>query len=144
MNLIELARKPVTVHENTSVIEAAQKMAEKSVGSVEVVSANGEMLGIFTERDLMTRVVARRLPLQETIVSRVMTRTVATLPPFGSPDEALQMMILRQIRHLPIVDNTKRLLGVLRFQDLFSHQIDALGTELDSVIARYTTDSPGG
>ncbi len=144
MNLIELARKPVTVLETTPVIEAAQEMAAKGVGSVEVVTSDGEILGIFTERDLMTRVVARQLPLRETPVGKVMTRSVATLPPFGSPDEALRTMILRRIRHLPIVDNTKRLVGILRFQDLFAHQVDALGTELDSVIARYTVDAPGG
>ena len=144
MNLLELARKPVTVREETSVLEATQKMAGKGVGSVEIVSETGGLLGIFTERDLMTRVVARRLPLQETPVGRVMTRAVATLHPFGSPEDALQTMILRQIRHMPIVDSDSHLVGVLRFQDLFANQIDSLGTELDAVIARYTSDAPGG
>lgn len=144
MNLLEIARKPVTVRPDRSVYEAVRKMAEHGVGSVEVASPTGELLGIFTERDLMTRVVAKKLPTHDTPVASVMTRSVATASPLDSLEDTLQKMVVRQIRHLPIVDSAGKVVGTLRFQDLFAKEVEDLGRELDAVISRYTTDAPGG
>lgn len=144
MNLLEIARKPVTVLSDRSVYETVRTMAEHGVGSVEVTSPAGELLGIFTERDLMTRVVAKKLSTHGTSVGSVMTRAVATASPLDPLEETLQKMVVRQIRHLPIVDSSGKVVGTLRFQDLFAKELEDVGRELDAVISRYTTDSLGG
>jgi len=81
-------------------------MARKNVGAVAVME-RGHLVGIFTERDIVFRVVARGLALNTTCVADVMTRAVHTIDadaPFGS---ALLIMHDNRFRHLPVVDNGK-------------------------------------
>lgn len=144
MNLLELARKPVTLRESALVSDAARRMAAEKVGSVEIVSDQGTLLGVFTERDLMTKVVARDLPPRRTPLSQVMTRPIATLAPNGSLKDAIQTMLLHQIRHIPVVDKDRRVLGVLSFREVLAEQVQDLDRELDSLETRTGSDAPGG
>jgi CBS domain-containing protein len=86
-------------------------MARKNVGAVAVME-RGHIVGIFTERDIVFRVVARGLDLNTTRVADVMTRSVHTIDadePFGS---ALLIMHDNRFRHLPVVDKGK-LVGIV-------------------------------
>jgi CBS domain-containing protein len=111
-----LGRSVVSVKPDATVMEAARLMRENRVGSVLVMEA-GRLLGIITERDLAYRVVAEgRGP--ETRVSEVMTRDVVTIRESATLAEAARLMLGLGIRHLPVVDEQGRVVGVLSLRDL--------------------------
>ncbi len=100
----------------TSVKAAAIKMKQKKVGALLVMS-EGEMLGIFTERDILTKVVAKGLDASKIDVHRIMTRNVVVIEPHRTVREAMQIVTERKLRHLPVVKNGK-LIGMLSGGDL--------------------------
>ena len=90
----------------TLVAEAARRMAERNVGAV-IVAQDGRILGIFTERDLLRRVVAAGLDCRGTRLDAVMTpspKTIVPATPFG---QALVIMQENGFRHLPVVEDGK-------------------------------------
>lgn len=120
-----LARKGsdvVSIAPTASVLEAAQLMNERSVGGVLVVDANRQLLGIFTERDILRRVVVAGLRPESTPVSDVFTRSIVTCPPETTVDECGAIMTERRVRHLPVVD-AKGLHGVVTIGDLLAHRV---------------------
>lgn len=99
-----------------SVRNAAQTMAERNIGAVAVVDA-GKLAGIFSERDLMSRVVAKGLNPDDTIVGLVMSKELMVADPSENVDQALQKMHAIRARHLPVVDGGK-LVGMISIRDL--------------------------
>lgn len=99
-----------------SVRNAAQKMAEKNIGAVAVV-ASGKLAGIFSERDLMARVVAKGLDPDGTTVDDVMSKDLVIADPSDDLDDALEKMYSIHARHLPVVQNGK-LVGMVSIRDL--------------------------
>ena len=100
-----LARKSgevVTVTGATTVLDASTLMVERGIGGVVVVEAGG-LVGIFTERDVLRRVVAVRLDPAQTLVRDVMTAPVLTVTPETPLEECQATMTQRRIRHLPVV-----------------------------------------
>jgi len=95
--------------------DAASRMWKQQTGSL-VVCHEEEILGIITERDIM-KAVARGDDLEATPVSAVMTRSVLTVEPETSIEEAAQHMATRWIRHLPVVTDGK-LVGMVSQRDL--------------------------
>jgi CBS domain-containing protein len=95
---------------------AAERMAERNIGAAAVVDA-GALAGVFSERDIMTRVVARGLNPDDTQVSTVMTREIVVANPHDQVDSALQKMHAIGSRHLPVVDDGK-LVGMISIRDL--------------------------
>src|SRR5688500_19936538 len=93
-----------------TVRNAAERMTERNIGAVAVVES-GALAGIFSERDIMRRVVAAGLSPDDTAVSAVMTRELVVAEPRESVDDALQKMHSIGSRHLPVVDDGK-LVGV--------------------------------
>jgi CBS domain-containing protein len=112
----------VSVAPTATVLEAARLMNDRSVGGVLVVDDTGALLGIFTERDILRRVVAAGLPPDSTKVSEVFTRDVVTTAPDTSVDECGALMSSRRVRHLPVVD-AAGLHGVVTIGDLLAHQV---------------------
>lgn len=95
---------------------AAQEMTEKNIGAVAVVDA-GRLAGIFSERDIMSRVVARGLNPDNTPVDVVMSKELVVADPSDDVDTALQKMHSIRARHLPVVDDGK-LIGMISIRDL--------------------------
>ncbi|KAJ4728795.1 CBS domain-containing protein [Melia azedarach] len=97
--------KALTVPDSTSVQEACRRMAARRVDALLLTDSNALLCGILTDKDIATRVIARELNLEETPVSKVMTRN----PTFVLSDtlavEALQKMVQGKFRHLPVVEN---------------------------------------
>jgi CBS domain-containing protein len=112
----------VSVAPTATVLEAARVMNDRSVGGVLVVDDAGSLLGIFTERDILRRVVVAGLPPDTTKVSEVFTRDVVTTTPNTSIDECGALMSSRRVRHLPVVD-AAGLHGVVTIGDLLAHQV---------------------
>ena len=120
-----LARKGtdvVSIAPTASVLEAAQLMNERSVGGVLVVDEANQLLGIFTERDILRRVVVAGLPPETTRVSEVFTQAIVTCPPETSVEECGAIMTNRRVRHLPVID-AKGLHGVVTIGDLLAHRV---------------------
>jgi CBS domain-containing protein len=112
----------VSIAPTATVLEAARLMNDRSVGGVLVVNDAGSLLGIFTERDILRRVVAVGLPPETTKVSDVFTPDVVTTTPDMSVDECGAIMSSRRVRHLPVVD-AKGLHGVVTIGDLLAHRV---------------------
>lgn len=101
---------------NDKVRTAVRRMTERNIGAAAVVDA-GKLAGIFSERDLMARVVAPGLNPDETSVANVMTRDLVVAAPNENVDSALQKMRSIGSRHLPVVDEGK-LVGMISIRDL--------------------------
>lgn len=116
-----IGRRPL-VHAEASekVRDVARRMSDRNVGAVAVLES-GKLVGLFSERDLMTRVVAQGLNPEKTAVSTVMTRDIVVADPAEDIDSALQKMYKLGCRHLPVVDRGN-LVGMISLRDLL--QID--------------------
>ena len=107
----------------SSVWEAACVMTRANCGSVLIVDTPGNLLGIVTERDLMTRVLAKALNPETTLVSDVMTRNPHCVPPETRVADAVLIMIERGFRHLPIMGPASKILGVFSVRDALPREI---------------------
>ncbi len=99
-----------------TVLEAAQLMNDRHIGSVLVISRN-RLVGIFTERDVMRRIVAEERSPATTTLVEVMTHAVACAAPHTRLDEIRAVMRERRIRHVPVVDG-QRVVGMISIGDL--------------------------
>jgi CBS domain-containing protein len=144
MDLLKVADVPATtVAKNATVLEAINAMVKNRVGAVAIVE-QGLLKGIFTERDVMIRVVQARRNPETTRMSEVMTTPVQTIPASTSINEALSTMLEQHIRHLPITDATGRILGMLSIRNLLQRRVEDLSHELEAVDAYLTADGIGG
>jgi CBS domain-containing protein len=98
-------------------------MTRANCGSVLILDTLGALLGILTERDLMTRVLAKALNPQTALVGDVMTPHPQTVPPDMKVSEAVLIMIERGFRHLPIVSPADKILGVFSVRDALPREI---------------------
>jgi CBS domain-containing protein len=142
--LLSLAQQPpVIVEPGASVLDAVKKMSENKVGAVGVVEKQ-QLVGVFTERDLMERVVVRQLDPATTLIQAVMTSPVQSADADASPDDALRRMVELHIRHLPITDASHQILGMLSIRNLLQNQLDKTRDSADALEAFLTADGPGG
>ncbi len=111
--------------------EAIRTMLDRSVGAVAVVDENQRVAGVFTERDVLRRLALSGRDPGKTPVREIMTTPVEMATLATSPGKALATMVERHYRHLPIVDENGRLLGMLSIRNLLEARIDALTRELD-------------
>ena len=120
------------VRADETVYRAIRLMADRRIGCVLVVD-QGVVIGIFTERDYIMRVEVEGRPTRETLLREVMTDKMYTVPTNTSIEHCLGLMILRHIRHLPIVEEGK-LMGIISMRDavaaiLQGHEADIQGLE---------------
>ena len=115
--LLRKGSEVLTINIDTSVLDAAEVMNEHKIGAL-IVIEDGDLVGIFTERDVLQRVVAEQLNPVTTTVGDAMSTQVACCTPETSLDEASTVMKNRRIRHLPVVDQRKSLLGMISIGDL--------------------------
>ncbi|XP_039133399.1 CBS domain-containing protein CBSCBSPB1 [Dioscorea cayenensis subsp. rotundata] len=97
--------KALTLPENTTVHDACRRMAARRVDAVLLTDSNALLCGILTDKDIATRVIAQELKLEETPVSKVMTRGPVFVLSDTLAVEALQKMVQGKFRHLPVVEN---------------------------------------
>jgi len=144
MGLLRIAQTPlVTVSPEATVLEAIQIMDLENIGAVAVVEAGG-LCGIFSERDVMLRVLLGKRVPEQTRIRDVMTSPVETIGRNSSPDDALKMMFDKHIRHLPVVNNDGTLAGMLSIRNLLHEKVEDLTDQLDSLEAYFTADGAGG
>ncbi|EYU43042.1 hypothetical protein ABFS82_04G123600 [Erythranthe guttata] len=97
--------RALTVPETTTIKEACHKMAARRVDALLLTDSNALLCGILTDKDIATRVIAREINLDETPVSKVMTRNPVFVLSDTLAVEALQKMVQGKFRHLPVVEN---------------------------------------
>ncbi len=117
----EIARKTVvTAGPSETLRTASTKMTENSVGSLIVVSETGRLVGIITERDIVRALAAGADP-DKARVEEYMTVNPVTARSEESLVSVAHKMIHHGIRHLPVVDSTGRLIGVVSIRDVLRH-----------------------
>ncbi len=127
----------VTLPPDTSIRHTAIVMAEHRIGAVPVVR-DGLLVGMFTERDLMNRVVAHGLNTDETKLEQVMTRNVSTVSLDRPVIHALHLMHENGFRHLPVVDGGGRVVGMMSARD--AQGMEVLTFERDSTFRDTVTE----
>jgi len=138
-----LSRFVITVSRTATVLDAIQAMTGAKVGSVAVVDGN-VLEGIFSERDVMLRVVAEGRDPKTTTVEEVMTSPVQTIQKRTTGEEALRIMVQNHIRHLPVVDEAGQVQAMVSMRSLLEEQVHDLHQQLDSLESYITADGIGG
>jgi CBS domain-containing protein len=131
--LLICERNPAAVSPETSVADTIRHMLDAGVGAVAVVDSERVVAGIFTERDVLKRVALSGKDPAATPVCELMTTPVEMATEQTGEAEALAVMLERHYRHLPVVDNQGRLLGMLSIRHVLEARIDELVQQLDAV-----------
>lgn len=133
MSILSLCDEtPATVGLTATVADAIREMMDNDVGATAVVDENGVVAGIFTERDVMRKVAVGNRKPSEVPVRDVMTTPVVLATRDISPAEALAVMVEAHHRHLPIVDDNGKLLGMLSVRHVLQAKIDELTSQLQT------------
>ena len=119
---------PVTLAPSATVREACQSMRDRRVGAVLVTEGDRCLVGIFTGRDAVHRVLAEGRSAADTTLVEVMTREPETMPPGKIAIEALRLMEDGRYRHLPIVEDGK-VVGIVSRFDFSGMELDRLDEE---------------
>jgi CBS domain-containing protein len=145
MSVLELCdREIAAVGLEASVAEAIHKMLDHHVGAVAVVDSDYRVAGIFTERDVLRKLSLSRLDPHSTSVRDLMTTPVEMATLGTGAGEALSIMLERHFRHLPVADDSGRLLGILSIRNLLEWRVDDLSRELAALEQYVSNDGPGG
>lgn len=145
MSVLELCdREIAAVGLDATVAEAIHKMLDHHVGAVAVVDSDYRVAGIFTERDVLRKMSLSHLDPQTTSVRDLMTTPVEMATRDTGAGEALATMIERHFRHLPVADDSGKLLGILSIRNLLEWRVGDLSRELESLEQYVCNDGPGG
>jgi CBS domain-containing protein len=131
----------ISVPASATVAEAVDVMAARHVGAVLIKTEDGLVGGIFTERDLLVRVVKRALDPAATPVSLVMTRDVRFVTPGTTIEAALALMHVNRHRHLLVIDGP-RVHGLISIRDLVAQLLEHGEGRLEAAV-RQATPQPG-
>ena len=136
--LAEKGRTVWSIRPDASVFDALRLMADKNVGAVLVVDAQGSLVGILSERDYARKVVLKGAASKDTPVSAIMTEEVVCIPPNTPLEACMALMIDRHFRHLPVTDG-KELIGIVSIGDVGRALIENQGfviAQLEQYITR--------
>ncbi|MFY9559728.1 MAG: CBS domain-containing protein [Terriglobales bacterium] len=132
MNILEMCDADgASVPVEATAEQAIQTMLDRHVGAVAIVDENKRIAGIFSERDVLRRLSLSGREPGQTPVREVMTTPVEMATLDTTPGQALATMVERHYRHLPIVDDDGRLLGMLSIRNVLQARIDTLSRQLD-------------
>jgi len=115
--------KVASAEKSQNVLAAAKKMNDQRIGSLVVIEGEN-VVGIFTERDILTRVVAEGRDPRKTDLADVITTPVACCRRDTTLEECRAVMTEKRVRHLPVVED-KKLLGIVTSGDIMAHHIEA-------------------
>ncbi len=123
---------PATVSLLATVEDAVRTMMDKEVGAVAVIDENGVVAGMFTERDVLTKFALSGRDATTTPVRELMSPMVEMATEETTPSEALQVMLERHYRHMPIVDDYGKVLGICSIRNILEARLDDLLAQLDA------------
>ncbi len=111
-----------SVAPDDSVYHALEQLADKGIGALCVVDADGQLVGFFSERDYARKVILKGKDSVNTPVAEIMARELVTVTPETTVDECMNLMTDHKIRHLPVLDDGS-LVGLVSIGDLVKHII---------------------
>ena len=118
----KLIQELIAVPASAMVAEAVSKMADKGVGAILIKNSQNAVDGIFTERDLMIRVVNAGRDAKTTAIGMVMSSEVQRVEGWTSIEDALSMMVVRGYRHL-LVEDEGKIKGIVSIRDLMASMV---------------------
>jgi len=122
-------REPYSLRASATVLDAAEFMAQRKIGAVCVLDEEGKLIGVFSERDLLNRVVVPRSDPAALQLGQVTSPLRAVISCDETPHQALERMEKIGSRHLPVVDGEKWV-GMLSMRDLLRVELSEQGDEL--------------
>ena len=128
-----------TLAANATLEDAARELNGKRVGALVVIDAEGAIIGVFSERDLVREVARRGAKALESDVASAMSRDVITAQPEETIDDCLARMTDRRVRHLPVLAENVRLIGIVSIGDLVKHRIALAEAESAAMQAYIAT-----
>ena len=144
MSILRVARAPiVTLTPGATVIEAIRAMQKANVGAVAVVE-DKKLLGMFSERDVMLRVVLERKDPETTDLRQVMTTDIVSISKDTKSEDAVKTMWERHIRHLPVIAEDGTVEGIVEIRSLFHERFEEMNREMDSLESFIAADGIGG
>ena len=120
--LEENPRAPLSVSPDDSVFSALELMAKHDIGAV-LAMHDGQLAGIFSERDYARKVILLGKSSKETKVREIMTEKVLYARPEQTTDDAMALMTEKHIRHLPVLDADKHVIGMVSIGDTVKETI---------------------
>lgn len=142
--LLRNSSRPVVSVQETATVEAAVKiMVKERIGAV-VVMKGKKMTGIFSERDILDKIVLAKRDAAKTPVSAVMTSPVVTAPGTAGDAEAAGTMTEHHIRHLPILNEKRKVVGMVSLRGVMEERIADLEHEVNALEAYLGYDGVAG
>ena len=120
---------PATVQLSATVDDAVRTMIDKTVGAVAVIDDQGVVAGMFTERDVLAKFALSGRDPKQTLVRELMSPMVEMATEQTTPVEALGVMLERHYRHMPIVDDHGKVLGICSIRNILEARINDLLTQ---------------
>ena len=138
-----LTGKPlIALPGSATVMEAALRMDEARIGALLIVADDGSAAGVFTERDLMVRVIVAGKDPCKVKIEEVMTTDLFTVTQERHINEVWREMQARHIRHLPVVEGRK-VVGMLSLRDLLHEHLDVKRHEVQALTAYIHGEAEG-
>lgn len=144
MSLINAAHTPpLTCTPDTTVHDAATAMANRNVGAIVIISPDERPIGMLTEREILQRVLLAGLDAKSTPVRDVMTTPCLVIPMDRTAHDAIHVMLRKTVFHLAVIDEDRKLAGVVSYRTLLAQQIENLNAEVDHLTAFMGYDGGG-
>ncbi len=144
MSLLHMAYTPAAqVSPKSTVKQAVAAAMPKNCDAVAVVDRS-RLVGIFTSRDVLLKVVLQRKDPVTTRVADVMTKSVVTLHPDTEPEAALKLMVEHNFRHLPLSEDGKTICGMLSLRKVLNFIVEDQRDNLLHLESFLNADGPGG
>jgi CBS domain-containing protein len=118
----------ISVEPQRTLADAVKVLAERRIGAVAVTGADGALVGILSERDIIRALGQNGATALESPVSRVMTAKVVTCRPQTSVDELMEIMTSGRFRHVPVIDNG-RIAGIVSIGDVVKYRVAEIEAE---------------
>jgi CBS domain-containing protein len=123
--------KVYTIAENTTAFDAIAKLDQLKIGSLLIINDKNEILGIVSERDILYKCYNSGIPLKERNIKDLMTPKENLI--IGKMDDGTQylrnVMTQKRIRHIPIIDDSSQLAGIISSGDIIKNELEATATE---------------
>lgn len=144
MGHIRLGTKaPLTVLPESTVTEASRAMVGRQVGAATVVDGD-RILGVVSERDVLKKIVAAGRDPDRTLIREIMTSPAITVGAKTTVPEAAELMRKNHIRHLVVVDDDGRLVGMLALRYLLYDMMNDMQRDVSDLLGYIMMDGPGG